>query len=216
MVKRKYLLFLEALLVAVFLFSFGILSGIFIENARASKIQQNFALLETDVLDTRLISDLIGASECSVAIAKNIEFADRVFNEAKLLDKYEQSSEISDSIKQQHMKYDLLRVMIWMNSIKIRERCNASYHNIVYIYRYKNPSLAERARQTVISNLLSDIKGKYGDSILLISFSGDTGLPSVDIVKSRYNISELPVVIIDEKIKITDIKGAEEIERYIT
>jgi len=214
MVKLKYIV-LETILVAMFIFSFGILAGIFIEDARVSRVQNSFAQLEAEILDARLLSDFIGTSDCNLAIKENTIFADNVFYEARLLDKYEESNELTDYIKTQHMKYDLLRAMIWMNSIQIKQRCNATYHDVVYIYKYAKVSLDERARQTVISNILSDLKNQYGDKILLVSMAGDLDLPSIELLKAKYNITELPVIIIDETIKISELNNKSDIEKYI-
>ena len=215
MVTKKQYLFLEALLVAALLFSFGILMGIFIENARANLVENNFAQLETEILDARLLSDLINEADCELAKEEIISFADRVFWEARILDKFEASSEITNSIKTQHKKYDLLRAIIWMNSINIKERCGYDYHNVVYIYDYDNPNLVKNSKQAVISNILGDIKTEKGDDILLISMAGNNNLPSIDLLKNRYNITELPTILIDEKIKITNVESVEDIEKHL-
>lgn len=216
MVKsRKFYIFLEAFLVATFLFTFGILVGIFIENARVNTLEKDFANLEVDIMDARLISDLIGKSGCELSMQENIKFADRVFFEANKLTKYENSNQITDAIKTEHKKYDLLRIMILMNSINIKQKCKVAYHDVVYIYKYDNPLLSERAKQSVISNLLSDIKNKLGDKVLLLSLAGDMNSPSVELLRNQYNITELPTILIDEKIKVTEINSAEDIEKYL-
>lgn len=214
MVRARHV-FLEAFVVALLLFSFGILVGIFIENTRVARLDKNFAQLENDILDARLLSDLIATSDCELAASENIKFADRVFFESKLLDKYEQSNEITDAIRQQHMKYDLLRAMIWMNSVSIKERCDSDYYNVVYLYKYENPTLSDRAKQSVVSNLLSDLKNEKGDKVLLVSIAGDIGLPSIELLKNHYNITELPVILINEEIKLTEITGRGQLDRII-
>lgn len=213
--KKRYLIFIEALLVACFIFSFGILAGIFIENARLNKVQQNFGQLEIEMLDVRLISSLISSSNCELAIQENINFADRVFWEARELDKYEKASELTDDLKLQHKKYDLLRASIWLNSIEIKKRCNADYHNVVYIYDYEDTGLDMKAKQEVISNILLDLKDKYQNNILLISMAGDINSPSIELLKQQYNITELPTIIIDEKYQITELTSIEDIEKYL-
>ncbi len=213
--SKKYLIFLEALLVAGFIFSFGILTGIFIENARVNAIQENYAQLETEILDARILSTLISESECQLAIQENINFADRVFWEARLLDKYEQANEITEAIRTQHKKYDLLRTIIWMNSIEIKKRCDAGYHNVVYLYEYKNPSISKRAEQSVISNILMDIKEAKQDQVLLISIAADIEASSIELIKQKYSITQLPTILIDEQTKITEITSKEDIEKYL-
>ena len=179
--------------------------GVFIENARVNLTEQSFSQLEIEILDARFLSDLITGVDCQLAIKENTDFADRVFWEARVLDDYAESSELTNSIKNQHKKYDLLRAMIWLNSIKIKEKCNADYHNVVYIYEFDNPGINKKAKQQAISNILIDLKNEYGDEILLISIAGDVNLPSIELLKKKYNITKLPTVIIDEKIKFESI-----------
>jgi len=211
----NYVYFLLALLVAAFVFTFGILMGIFIENARANFAQENFAQLEVELLDARLLSDLITNTDCETAIQENTDFADRVFFESLILDDYQESAEISETIKIQHEKYDLLRSMIWLNSIKIKEKCGANYHNVVYIYQFDNPGINKKAEQETISNILIDLKNEKKQDILLISIAGDTNLPSIELLKKKYDITYLPTVIIDENIKIENIEDLDKIGDYV-
>ncbi|MBI2449200.1 hypothetical protein HYV49_02800, partial [Candidatus Pacearchaeota archaeon] len=67
----------------------------------------------------------------------------------------------------------------------------------------------------VFSNLLGDLKNKYGGEIMLIPIAGDNNLTSVSLMMNRYNITELPAILIDEKIKIYELQTPEEIEAYI-
>ena len=56
-----------------------------------------------------------------------------------------------------------------------------------------------------------------GSDIMLISIAGDNNIISVDLLMNLYNIteSELPVILIDEKIKIKSIEKKEDINNLI-
>ncbi len=211
--------FWQALLVTIFVFGTGILLGFMLENWRTSKISTLYAQSEIDLLDIRIQNEIYSLTEidCEEAINENVVFADRVYSEAKLLEKHEKATKISQGIILQHKKYDLLRTLFWLNSIKIKNKCNATYHNVVYIYKYNNQSWDIKAKQSVYSNLLAQLKQKKGEEIMLIPIAGDNNLHSVSLLMFSYNIteSELPVVLIDEKIKITELKTIEEIERLL-
>lgn len=211
--------FWEALLVAVFIFSAGILIGFLFENWRTSQIKDLYQQSEMDLLDVKIQTEIYSFEgfDCDSAIEENINFADRIFQEAQLLDKFETSNKISDAIVYEHKRFDLLRVLFWINSIKIKDRCNASYHNVVYIYDYNNPRLDTRAKQETISRLLIDLKSEYGNRIMLIPFAGDNDISSISILMRMYGITEeeLPVVLIDEKIKLNDIQELSEIKKYL-
>jgi len=211
--------FWQALLLTIFIFSIGILLGFSLENWRTSQISSLYQQSELELLDIKIQSEIYLSYDidCNTAISENINFADRIYNEAKVLQKYEDSNRLTDSITLQHKKYDLLRTQFWLNSIKIKEKCNASYQNIVYLYDYNNPSLEIKAKQQVFSNLLGEIKYDKKDEIMLIPIAGDNNLSSVNLLMEKYNIKQenLPIVLIDEKIKIYDLETKEQIEKFL-
>jgi len=211
--------FWEALVMAVFVFSFGILLGFLLENSRTSKISDMYEQSNLDLLDVRIQNDIFSLSDvdCGILALENTRFADRIYGEAKLLDKYEISNKVSDSIALQHKKYDLMRALLWVNSIKLREKCNSSVHDVVYLYDYNNPSLEAKAKQNVFSKMLGEVKSDVGGNVVLIPLSGDNGIFSVSLLMNLYGVSEqdLPVILIDEKVKITGVVGKDEILKYL-
>ena len=217
--KSQKHVFWQALLLAVFVFSFGILLGFLLESSRTAEIEGLYNKADIELLDVKIQNELLDLNNinCNAAIQENIKFADKVYQEAKLLDDYEDASRLSDSIKIQHTKYDLLRTLFWINSIKLKQMCNASYHNLVYLYDYNNPRLDVRAKQEVFSRLLGEVKQDMGDRVMLIPLAGDNNLASISLLMNSYNVleSELPVILIDEKIKITNLDSEIEIEKYL-
>ena len=211
--------FWQALLLAIFVFAFGILIGFWIENSRISKISDLYVNAELEMLDIQIQSDLIAMNKisCSNSIQENIAFADRIYAEAKLLEKYESASRISDAIRIQHKKYDLLRTLLWTNSMKTKQYCNASYHNLVYLYDYNEPSIDSMSKQDRISRVLEEVKNDFGNSVMLIPISGDNGISSLSLLMKQYGISEaeLPVILVDEKNKLVSVSGKEDIENLL-
>ena len=211
--------FWTALILTIFVFAGGILLGFLLENYRTGKVDTILAQAELELLDVRIQSDIYSFIDvdCDKAIEENVNFANRIYDEAKILDKYEKSNELSDTIKSQHREYDMLRTLFWVNSIKLKQKCNASYHNVVYIYDYVNPRLDIKAKQSVFANILGEVKAKEGNNIMLIPIAGDNDISSLNLLLNKYNVSEqeLPVILIDEKIKVSEIEKAEDIEKYL-
>ncbi|MEK6820551.1 MAG: hypothetical protein AABX71_02460, partial [Nanoarchaeota archaeon] len=173
---------------------------------RASRVEQFYFQSELELLDIKTQSEAYNLNiDCTNSIQENIDFGDKIYAEAKKLEKYDESSRLSDSIKLQHKKYDILRVLFWINTMKIKKACNASYSNIVYFYDYDNPSLEQAAMQRTFSNSLESYKQKKGNSIILIPIAADNNITSVDIFLKRYDITSLPTILINEKTKITSI-----------
>ncbi len=209
--------FWQALIMALIIFNFGIFLGYMLESNRIGEVKDLYAESEISLLDVKIQSELFDFWQdlnCENAIEENIRFADRVYKEGKILDRFENAQRVTESIKLQHKKYDLLRTLFWINSVKIKERCNASYHNVVYFYRYNNPTVDQKAMQNVFSNILEDLKKERGSEIMLIPIAADNNLSSVDLLVKNYNVEKFPTILIDEEIKVSkliSVKGLGEI-----
>lgn len=203
--------FWQALILSVLVFSVGVTLGFFLESSRADKIGELYSIAETEFLDVRLQSEIYDNSiiNCDTAVEENINFGDRIYQEARTLDKYEEAQRISDSLIQQHKKYDLLRLSFLINSIKIKNYCKAGYDTILYLYKYSQPTIEEKARQRVISQMLSEIKEEKGSELLLIPIAGDLDLGSIEVMKNNYGARDLPTIIINGKDFGSDITKEE-------
>jgi hypothetical protein len=212
------LAFLYGLIFAVIIFVIGLFIGFTIENTRNNYAYQTYVKSETNLNDIKLQNEILTSFDiknCKGAEKNNIDFGNKIYEEAKVLENYEKSNEISDTIKFEHKKFDLLRAVFWINSINIKQKCNSTYVDVVYIYDYNQPSLSQKAEQDVISNTLLELRQQYGNDIILISFSGDNDLTSIETLKSYYNITSLPSVLINEKIKVEDVLTIEQMQDII-
>ncbi|MDO8528571.1 MAG: hypothetical protein Q7S06_01610 [Nanoarchaeota archaeon] len=188
-----------------------------LEASRINKINQMYLETDMNILDQRVLNDAqaIIDFDCQYLIAENIKFGDKIYEDALQIKKYEDANRINNDIISQHRKYDLLRTLFWVNSMKIKQKCNSDFHTVVYIYKYNNPSVQQTSEQNFFSNLLSELKQKYGNQILLIPIAGDNNLVSLDLLIKKYDITQLPVILIDEQTKMTEVKSMEDIEKYL-
>lgn len=216
MKNQKYI-FLYALILTIIVFNIGIFMGYMLESSRINKIDNLYINSEMELLDQRIQRDVLDIANinCDMAIKENINFADRIYKDALAIKNYEDANRMNNEIISQHRKFDLLRTLFWINSIKIKEKCNTDYHNIVYIYNYKNPTIEQKAKQKFFSKLLSEVKNKFKDKVMLIPIAGDNDIASVNLLIDSYNIEKFPVILIDEKTKITELEKIEDIEKYL-
>lgn len=221
MFKSQKNVFWEALLVTLFIFGIGVLLGVILENWRTSEISDLYQRSEVELLDIRLQNEIYskGGFDCEFAIQENLKFADKIYEEARILEKYENARKLTKNLIIQHKKYDLLRAMLFMNSIEIRQNCNSSYHNVIYFYLagYDNPRLDLKAKQQTFSKLLSELKQRQGENVLLIPIAANKDISSINILLNQYNISreDLPLILIDEEIKVTELQNVEGLESYL-
>jgi len=217
MIKNQKMVFLYALILTIIVFNLGIFMGYMLETSRINKINTIYLNNELDLLDQIIQKDsnnLINIS-CQSQTDENIKFANRIYEEALTIERYENANKMNKEIIFQHKRFDLLRTFFLMNSINIKSKCNLDYNIIVYFYQYNNPDISISSKQRFFSDLLMNLKEKYGSKIMLIPLSGDNNLPSINMIMNAYNITQLPSILIDEKVVLTNINSAEDIEKYL-
>lgn len=217
MIKRQKYIFLYALILTFVVFNIGIFFGYMLESSRVGKINKIFLEAEMELIDQRIQKDALETVglNCEDLINENIKFGDRIYQEAQIIGRYEEANQFNQDIIFQHKRFDLLRTLFWMNSVRIKETCNSTYNNVVYFYQYNEPSIEKRSKQRFFSTLLGQIKEKYGGEVMLIPISGDNNISSVDLLMKRYNITELPTILINEEFKINEISSKEDVEKFL-
>lgn len=217
MIKNQKYIFLYALIITLILFNFGIFMGSMLETSRLNKINKLYVQAEMDLLDQRIQKDALDLLDlnCEMLVNENIKFGNKIYEEALLIGRYEDANVLSSDIIFQHKRFDILRTLFWINSIRIKEKCNSSYHNVIYFYKYNDPLLDQKSKQMFFSNLLKEIKDKQGNKIMLIPIAADNNIPSITLLLEKYNIKEFPTILIDERIKVTEVKRLEDIEKYL-
>ncbi len=222
MIKTKFFdnpkrAFWEALVIAGAIFLLGILIGVSFEDSKLNKIDQYYALSEISLMDSIALGRIadLNVSNCLDLIKNDVGFADRIYNEALLLEKYESSGQLTDSLALVHKKYDVLRTVLWINVMKTREKCSGNFNSVVYLYNYETENLEEKAKQTVWSRILFDLKQQEKDKIILIPIAANNNISSLDSITQRLGISRYPAVIVNEKDVLYDITSVNDIKKYL-
>jgi len=217
MLKSNKHVFWEALVITVFIFGIGILFGVFLENARANRVSELYLKSEINLLDVKVQTEILNMEDlnCEEAIKQNIKFADKIYEDAKILENYDDASRIDSAFVEYHKRYDLLRTLLWLNSIKIKEKCgNESFHTIVYLYDYKSEDAGQKNKQQIISRFLEELKVEYGSNIILIPIAKNLGINSIDLLIKNYKVSGTSVIV-DEKAVISELEDLSSIRQYL-
>jgi hypothetical protein len=216
MLENKKHIFWQAFFLTLLVFALGFVLGIIIEQRRADN--SNFLLYqsEADLYDSLALNTLSNspAVSCDVLIKSNFDFADKIYTEAIQLEKFDDSNKITISIKAIHKKYDLLRTILWMNTISLKQKCG-NFNTVVYLYEYDSQDIETKAQQVVWSRALGDLKQKYGEKVILIPIASNQNVSSLDYLMKTYKVNDTPAVIVNEKNVIYDVNNAKEIEKYL-
>ena len=219
MLTDKKRVFWEALILTALIFLLGFLAGLIFENKRVEVIEAYYIQSENSLMDIFALNNFVSLNNisCNALISSNIDFANRIYDEAKILDEYERTGKITDKIDVQHKKYDIMRTFLWINTIKTNEICeNNSIHTIVYIYNFNTNDLTEKATNSVWSKILADLKEIHGKEIILIPIAADSEIIALNSMLENYDIQKYPVLIIDNKYVINRLSSVEELENYFS
>jgi len=213
MFKNPKNAFWQALFLTTIIFLSGLFLGLAYEESRTQEINKYYIQSETSLMDMVALSNLIKLNNisCEILVKSNIDLANKIYEEAYLLEKYEQAGKITKNLKLAHKKYDLLRTFLWINSIKTFEKCESDFEIVIYLYEYETKDLVKKATQEVWSKILFDLKKEKGNQILLIPIAVDNDLISLNSLIEKYNLSEFPVILINNKKKITELKSIQDL-----
>ena len=213
--SRKHV-FWEALFLTVVVFFFGMLIGVAFENSQLQKVNEYYVQSEISLIDILAMNSITDVKniDCEFMIESNLKFADKIYEEAIVLENYENAKKLTSGIELAHKKYDLLRVFLWTDSMKILEKCGRSFSSVVYLYNTEPDNLEAKATQGVWSKILFDLKQEKQDEIVLIPIGVDGELESVNLMIKRFEIEKLPAVVINNEYVITELSSVEELDKF--
>jgi len=193
----------------------GLFLGMLIETGNSEKVSQFYLQSEINLVDGLAITLLSENFEfdCDTISQQNIDFANRVYEEAVILEEYEASGTLTESMAFLHKKYDLLRTLLWMSNQDSLERCD-NYDLIVYLYDYNSEEIRIKAQQNVWSKILLEIK-RENDNLLLLPIAADQNITSLNLLMEEYEIKSLPAVIINNDKVIYTLEDVDELRTLI-
>lgn len=209
--------FWQALILTIFVFVIGLIVGIAYEGTKVSQVNNYYTLSEISLTDALNLNNLIDLNKtsCATLADANILFADKIYNEAHLLEQYEDSGQITDSLQIAHTKYDLLRTLLWINSMKVSQKCGKQFSTVVYLYDYQTKNLNQKATQDVWSKILFDLKQQEGNQMLLIPIAVDSNLSSLDSLLQQYKIQKFPAVVIDNNKVLYNLTSVQNLQKEL-
>jgi hypothetical protein len=209
--------FWQALVFTIIVFVIGVILGFYLENSRSKSIETIIINSEISLLDEQIKNQGLGKFKISCEESKQsiFNFAESIYQEALQLEEFDSSAKFTEILRTLHKRYDLLRVLLWMEGIDLKEKCEESIHTVIYLFAYGIEDIDTRAVQASNSRLLLDIKNTHENKILLIPIAGNLEIESVELIKTKYGITKLPAIIIDEQTVITEQKTFRELEEII-
>ena len=214
--ENKKHVFWQAFFLTLLFFFLGLVFGIYLEQTRIDNINIAFYQSEVSLYDSFALGKLLENPfvSCEDLKAASVDFANQIYEEAKELEKFDNSNKLTDSLKTIHRKYDLLRTLLWMNVISIKETCG-DVNTAIYLYEYDVDDIQVRSKQLVWSRILQDLKNEKGDDIILIPIAVDQNIVSLDYLVKTYGVREFPAVVLNEENIFYEHKTVKELKEYL-
>lgn len=210
--------FWMALIVTAAVFVLGLTLGFILENSRTQQVEEFYAQSEVSLIDSVALTKFleVNSKNCEQLSLTQKEFADRIYKEALVLEQYESAGKITEQLKLAHKKYDLMRTILWMNILETENNnCSKKTDTIVYLYEYETEDLNKKASQSVWSRVLFELKQDKESKLLLIPIASDSNLSSLDLMLKKFNVSELPALVINNKDVVYELSSSEKLETYL-
>jgi len=214
--EDKKHVFWQAFFLALLFLFLGLILGVYLEQTRIDNINIAFYQSESSLYDSFAIGKLLDNSltSCEDLKGASVDFADQIYEEALELERFDSSSKITNSLSVVHRKYDLLRTLLWMNVIEIKEKCG-EINTVVYLYNYDEEEIEIRSKQLVWGRILNDLKEKKGNEIILIPIAIDQDIVSLEYLAKTYGVRDFPAVVINENEIFYEHKTVKELSEFL-
>jgi hypothetical protein len=208
--------FWKAFLVAVLIFSLGLVLGVYLEQLRSDESNLSFYNSEVSLYDSYALSSLIDSRSISCNQLNNviIDFADKIYYESLVLEEYDSANKITESSKIVHRKYDVLRTIYWINVMNLKKKCG-DINTVVYLYDYESEDISTVASQITWSRVLKDLKDERGNDFVLIPIAADQEILSLDVLVKDLGVESFPAIVINEKDILYTPVSSQELEKYL-
>ncbi len=219
MVKPQTDVFWKALVFTTVVFIIGVYLGVVIEDARLEGFQEEFDNLVVRWGDLRLQSyyyQNIDELSCEKSIDENLKFGDRIYEDGLILGEYEQANRLTDKLEFEKKKYNLLKTEFYINSMVLKEKCDADYDILLYFYMDSTEDLDIKAQQNTVSRVLGDIKEQYGPNLILIPLAADMDISVISILLETHNVQSFPSVWVDSGVVLQGVYSLEEISSFLS
>jgi hypothetical protein len=198
--RSKYIL---AGLITLLVFSLGLTLGIIMDNYRLrwadlqiQRQEMEYASLQFQYL---YISSLREANESCAVLNIALEKSTAQLGESlDMFLEYEKRTNLNkEDYKIIRRKYLLDNLRYWLFAERSKRLCDFNTVNVLYFYSEKSCEICPR--QGV---LLTYYKKIFGDSLLVFPINVDleTEESMVQILRSRYNVTAYPSLIVDDKL----------------
>ena len=191
--KEKYIL---AFLLTIFIFAFGLILGLYIQEQRydwatnvADEQEINYMSLQLQYL---FLTTFDLSENCAVLQTSLRDSIDDLSDSlAQVIEFEEQEDFVSDEFVMLQRRYTLDNIRYWVLAEKSKMSCGTSTQSILYFYQDDCETCPDQG------TVLTYFKKLMQDDLLVFPINTDVDDPMVDIMVNLYGVESYPSLVIN-------------------
>ncbi|MEK6859769.1 MAG: hypothetical protein AABX54_03050 [Nanoarchaeota archaeon] len=200
---------LLSFIIATIIFAGGFLSGYLISYSKYQSISISQEKIRYHLMDLDLQGKLITSSCNSPDFYSFSSELDSIGSIIGILE--QRFGKKDNKVLEQKEIYSMLETQHFLLIKNYNEKCKKSIPTILFFYS----NLEEFSGQSdKIGYILSSIKSQK-KQIMIYSFDYDLDTSLIKLLKKNYNVTQPNTVIVNENLKLVQIKNIEDIQKYL-
>lgn len=192
---------ISAVAISAVMFGAGMFMGYWMNREKLSSLEGSIDSIVGDVQNFQLqflSFDVLGANAtCPLLESTLSEINKKSYDIGSKLTSLGTAGEIRDESEyiRTKVQYSRLLTSYWLLAEKLKSACKTNVNTVVYFYN-KDCKLCDDQ-----AFVLTYLKNKYGEKMLVFTLDADLDEPSVKTLKSYYSTTEYPALIINGKLR---------------
>jgi len=208
-------IYLKAAVLTFLVFISGVLIGLYLDEKRVSFIKSRMDELEISFSNLALEEEFYRSvainkeTLCPIYISKANDLAVQAGKMGSYLETFREVSRFSrGEIEKLKDKYFVLNLHLWLYIRKLREECNYNATTILFFYT------SVRGCEDCISQgiVLDRLKKSEPEKYMIFAIDVDSKLGIVDALKTYFNVTKVPTLVINERHKLEGFVSKKELE----
>ena len=214
--KISFRLYLTAAVLTAVVFSSGILFGWFLDSNRVTNVQSQIDDLAVNFQNLDLENSIYQTFgnetfSCSIYTTKAESLSKQTDQLAEELNSFKQMNQFQlsklDSFKK---RYTLMNLGFWLQLVNLKKNCD--YNSTTILYFYTTKPCDDCVAQGIV---LDTLKRKSPEKLMIFAIDSDLDLGVVTMLKTKYNVTRVPTLVINEKSKIEGFASQSALKEFL-
>jgi hypothetical protein len=187
-----------AAVITLVVFTLGTIVGYVISNEKYNTIttdMESFQLQQKDIETEFQLANTLGSNSCGTLKYEIEKMANQSDSLGQRLSYYNNEILRNPEFVSLKKNYMINLVQFWSYWEQYKKNCNSTVNTVLYFYSINNCASCQAQ-----GYVLSFLKTRYPNDIMVFSLDKDEDLYTINLLKSVYNVTSSPTMVINNKI----------------